>query len=284
MTVSELIHRERTAVLGWGRAILLQFAHPLVAAGVSDHSGFSGSRLARVRRLHATVGAMLDVTFGDQARAQATADRINAIHRRVNGRLRGTAGPFPAGTPYSATDPELLLWVHATLLDSVPLAYEHFVGPLPAGHPRPARDQAPTASLTPRDRYCLESTPAARRLGIPEDMLIKTEAGLAAYMRGMLEGPAITVTPNARELARQLLYPPLTDPTRPSAWLVRLVTLGLLPPAIREAYRFRWTPSHERALGALSATLRRLLPLTPPLLRHWPRKSAHRRHHQRPHL
>ena len=83
MDAARLVNRERIVVLGWGRAILLQLAHPLVAAGVRDHSGFSAGPMARLRRLHATVGAMVAFTFGDDARVSRAAARINAVHDRA---------------------------------------------------------------------------------------------------------------------------------------------------------------------------------------------------------
>jgi len=254
MTVAQLINRERVVVLGWGRAILLQLAHPLVAAGVSAHSGFPVHRLGRVRRLHGTIGAMLEFASGDERRARAAAARINAIHDRVNGRMRDAARGYPPGAQYSASDPDLLRWVHATLLDSMPLAYERFVGPMGDGW---------------RDRYCEESAGVARLLRMPEAGAIRTAAELDAYLHGMLGGPAIQVTPSARGVARPLLYPPLADPTRPAAWMVRLVTLGLLPPAIRSQYGFPWSPARERALAAFTLLVRGGLRLTPTFLRYW---------------
>src|SRR6187431_41758 len=130
LTVSRRINAERLALLGWSRAILLQLAHPLVAAGVAAHSSFGSGPVAAAMRLHHTVRAMLDLTFGDEpARARVLAT-IHTIHNRVHGALSRAVGPFPHGTPYSANDPDLLLWVHVTLLDSVVLAYETFVRPL----------------------------------------------------------------------------------------------------------------------------------------------------------
>jgi uncharacterized protein (DUF2236 family) len=254
MTVARLINRERVVVLGWGRAILLQLAHPLVAAGVAAHSDFAGHRLGRLRRLHGTIGAMLDFASGDPRRARATAARINAIHDRVSGRLRDHARGYPERAGYSATDPALLRWVHATLLDSIPVAYERFVGPLGEGW---------------RERYCEESAEVARLLRIPDALAIGWAGELDAYLEEMLRGPSIEVTPAAREVARQLLYPPVTDPTRPAAWLVRLVTLGLLPRSIRDEYGFPWSPARERALAAFAFLVRRTLPLTPGFLRYW---------------
>src|SRR5262245_15266928 len=125
--VARKINREAVVLLGWGRAILLQLAHPLVAAGVGDYSGFRSGARGFVRRVRGTVGGMLDLTFGTADEAQRIIDRINSIHDRVNGRLPAAVGIFPAGTPYSARDPKLLLWVHATLIDSMTVAYETFV-------------------------------------------------------------------------------------------------------------------------------------------------------------
>src|SRR5919204_6806323 len=78
--VSWVVHRERLLLLGWGRAILLQFAHPLIARAVFEHSGFRGDPFGGWRRLHRTVSAMLALTFGSERAAAGAAGRINAIH------------------------------------------------------------------------------------------------------------------------------------------------------------------------------------------------------------
>ena len=259
MLVSRRINRERVVVLGWGRAILLQLAHPMVAAGVAEHSGFSHSRWARLQRLHSTVGAMVAFSFGDEAQRERTAARINAVHQRVHGRLPDAVGPFEAGTPYTATNPELLRWVHATLLDSIPQAYERFVAPL---------------TLEEKDRYCEESREAARLLRIPDALALNRAADVARFMSDCRAEGIIEVGAQARRVATQMLYPPLSDPTRPAAWLTRLVTLGPLPPAIRAAYGFPWTARHDRSLRIVSVAIRRLLPFVPGRLRYWPSCNA----------
>ena len=141
-SVSWKVNREIVVVAGWGRAILLQLAHPLVAAGVDGHSTFRGSLTASFGRLWSTVGAMVSLTFGDEEEAISAAAGINVIHDRVSGRLNTPAGAFPAGEPYSAHDAELLRWVHATVVGSSLLTYELLVGPLTLGE---------------RDRYCVEA-------------------------------------------------------------------------------------------------------------------------------
>ena len=257
-SVTWMLHREVILLAGWGRAILLQLAHPLVAQGVADHSAFSSEPRGRLRRLRRTLDAMLALTFGAEDDARRAAERINQIHDRVHGETRARHGPFAAGTHYTAHDPALLGWVHATLLDSFLLTYELFVGRL-------TDDE--------RDRYCAESSRIEPLLGIPSGHLPRTHAALAAYVQGMLAGGGLVVTDTARALSREVLYPPVPRAlawiARPLIGLGRLPAIGLLPPAIRRAYDLAWDERHERALRLLAATARRTLPLLPPALRHW---------------
>ena len=164
------VNREAVVVLGWGRAILLQLAHPLVAAGVGGHSAFDAGALAYVRRMRRTIGAMLSLTFGSESEIRETAGRINAIHRRVRGRLDSAVGGYPAGARYDAADPALLTWVHATLVDSQLRTCALFVGPL-------TRDD--------EDRYCAEAAGIGPRLGVPADALPDTRDRLDRYLDRM---------------------------------------------------------------------------------------------------
>lgn len=257
------IHSEVALLLGWGRAILLQFSHPLVARGVADHSGFLTRPHERWRRLGRTVDAMLALTFGTAEEAARAARAINAIHDRVHGRLREPAGVFPAGAAYSARDPALLRWVHATMVDSSLQTYELYVGLLTAEE---------------RDRYCAEAGEVESLLGIPELYLPRSEARLKRYIEGMLASGEIAVTDTARALAREIVAPPLPRATRPLVWLMQLPTIGLLPPSIREAYGFPWDSRRERALRLSTGLMRNLLPLAPSVVRHWPvARAAFRR-------
>src|SRR5262245_54278152 len=142
LPISWTIHREVVLLLGWGRAILMQLAHPLVARAVAEHSAFRAEAFGGWRRLHRTLGAMLALTFGDGGEIRRAADRINALHARINGDLPRSEGVFAEGTSYSACDPVLLAWVHATLVDSFLRAYELYVRPL---------------SPAERETYCSES-------------------------------------------------------------------------------------------------------------------------------
>jgi uncharacterized protein (DUF2236 family) len=254
-----MVQREIILLLAWGPAILLQLAHPLVARGVADHSAFRRERWGRTRRFRRTLETMLQVTFGTEREAELGFARINAIHDRVHGALPAPAGVFPAGTAYSAHDPALLAWVHATLVDMNLRVYERFVGGL-----RPED----------KDRYCVEASMTERPLGIPEGRLPRTSGELERYMDTMLASGEISVTDTARTLAQAIVYPEVPRLAGPAVALMRLTTFGLLPPAIRAGYGFAWSVRHEAMLRRWATLARTLLPLTPSMLRHWPAARA----------
>ena len=255
------LHAEIVLLAGWGRAILLQLAHPLVAEGVAAHSAFLTEGWGRFRRLSRTVSAMLTLTFGTSEEAADVARVINGIHDRVHGELATPAGVFPAHRRYTAHDPALLAWVHATLVDSLLLTYELLVAPL---------------SVAERDRYCAETSEIELLLDIPTGYLPRSAAELVSYMDAMLAGGQLSVTDTARTLAREIVDPPAFLIGWPIVALARLPTVGLLPPPIRDAYGFPWNERRARALGIVSAGTRRLLPLLPSSLRHWPIARAAR--------
>jgi len=238
------INREVIVVAGWGRAILLQLAHPAVAAGVHDHSTIRrGGLVAGVRRLRSTVGAMQSLAFGDTEQMIAAAARINAIHDRVKGRA------------YSAHDPGLQRWVHATLIESIPRTYELLVGPL---------------TLHERDQYCSEAAIMEPLLGMPAGWLPRNSADLDTYMREMLADGGLGVTDTSRALARKVLFPSKWQVVWPAFRAMQLVTIGSLPPSIRQAYGFAWRARDERALARWTTCIRASLRLLPPIAREWP--------------
>lgn len=253
LPVAWKINRERVLLLGWTAAILLQFAHPLVAVGVAEHSTAFNQPGTRLRRLRHTLDAMLALTFGTPEEALAAVQGINAIHDRVHGRV--PCSSLAREIPYSAHDPALLRWVLATLLLILPRTYELYVGP-----------------LTPDEKsaFCIEASEFATRLGIPEDDLLANEAELLTYLDEMLGGGEISVSDTARGLARELLYPEVPRFALPVLWLARLPAVGLLPPEIRDAFGLRWDSRNETALQLSAWLVRHLLPMTPSILRYWP--------------
>jgi len=251
-SITRRINREAVLLLGGGRALLLQLAHPLVAAGVAGHSRFEQEPLQRLWR---TLERTLTIAFGSAAEALAAVRRIEGAHARVHGTLSEACGPFRRGTRYDANDPALLFWVHATLVDSAVVAYQRFVAPLSAAE---------------RRRFYDESCRSARLFGIPARCIPASEAAFRAYMHDMLRGPTLTVGRDARRIAAALLSPPLPPPLRQLAGAARLLTVGLLPSAMRRRYALPWGPLRERSLDAAAALLRLGLPLLPAPLRAFP--------------
>ena len=126
-SVAWKVGRETVILLGGARAVLMQIAHPLVAMGVRTHSSYLSDPYGRTMRTF-MLGEFL--TFGSTMKARRAAQTINRLHRHVHGMLPIDAGAYSSGTPYDARNPELLLWVHATLVDTILLTYRLFIGPL----------------------------------------------------------------------------------------------------------------------------------------------------------
>ena len=252
--VARRVNAERLVVLGWTRAILLQFAHPLIAAGVHDHSGFRASPLAAVKRLRHTVRAMLAITFGTDAERERAISAILAIHRRVNGHLSQQVGPFPAGTRYSAEDPDLVLWVHLTLTESIIDVYERLVAPLTAAD---------------RDEYCASCVPVALALGADAALVPHSWNELRAGLERFYTSGVIVVGPDARLLGQAVVRPRGTALAGPATWMNEVLTTGLLPAHIREQYGWRWNPHRERSFAAIVKTLKLARRWLPKRVAHW---------------
>jgi uncharacterized protein (DUF2236 family) len=248
------LNAERLVVLGWTRAILLQFAHPLVAAGVHEHSGFRSSPLAAVTRLRHTVSAMLSLTFGTDEKRERTIAAIRTIHQRVNGTVPTSAGPFVAGTRYSAEDPALVLWVHLTLLESIVLTYELLVG---------------TLTERERDEYCEASAPLAIALGALDAEVPRTWQATRAGVERAYASGRIAVSAEARALAFAVVRPRGARLAGPVMWINEVLALGLLPSHLRDSYGFRWTPLRARAFGVIARAIRLARRFVPDVVTLW---------------
>jgi uncharacterized protein (DUF2236 family) len=227
-----------TPFLGGGTAVLLQVSHPLVAAGVAEHSAYDADLW---RRLLATIRALYMVTFGSRAEADRAGAVVRAVHTRVNGVIRTELGAFPAGTSYSAEDPELMLWVHATLVHASLSAYQRFECRLSAAE---------------QESYYGDMSTVARLFGVPAHVIPPTLGEFREYFDVQLAGGEISVTAPAREIARIILQAPLPSPMRLLAPAHRLATAAQLPPRIRREYDLHWTPFHAPLLAAAGHSVR----------------------------
>jgi uncharacterized protein (DUF2236 family) len=234
-------------------ALLLQIAHPAVAAGVAQHSAFREDAFGRLRR---TLHSSMSVVFDPEEQAAHSIRRINAVHRRVAGVVPET------GEPYDAHDPELLFWVHATLVDTALRVHDRFVAPL---------------SESDAEAYHAEARRVAILLGVPASRLPATVADLRAEMAELIARGTVAVSPTARALSRSILYPSRFPPR--FIWdLGHLISVSLLPPTIRRGYGLSWHPARERAVRRVAWLTRRTLPLLPDALRAMPQaRTAERR-------
>jgi uncharacterized protein (DUF2236 family) len=233
-------------LLGGGPAVLLQVAHPLVAAGVVYHSDYKADLWQRLLR---TLRALYLIVYGSKEEAEAAGASVRAVHAHVQGRTTERLGPFPAGTSYSASDPDLMLWVHATLVEASLTAHRRFVGRL-----APEEEEA----------YYGEMGLVARLFGLPATALPARLADFREYLDAQLAGREICVTAPAREVAAVILEAPLPAPLRPLVPAHRLATTALLPPRLREEYGLRWSRAHALPLALAARSLR---VLAVPLLR-----------------
>jgi uncharacterized protein (DUF2236 family) len=219
------VHRERVIALSGPRALLMQAAHPLAVAGLLAHSSALDEPYDRLAR---TAQVMHAIGFGTRAEANEAARRVRAMHRKVRGRLREPVGRFPAGTEYRADDPELLMWVLFTLVDSGIVVYRTYVGEL-------SRDDEAA--------YWKDYRTVGRLFGLRADEMPRTLADLDDYRRSMLSGDTLVVTDWARERARAIvLDPPVPLAARPLVETANFVTIALLPDTIREQYGFSPLP------------------------------------------
>jgi uncharacterized protein (DUF2236 family) len=235
------IGRESVLMLGGGRALLMQAAHPLVAAGIVDHSAY---RSDPWRRLARTMTALYTIVFGTREEAERIGEIVRAVHRHV----RGERG----GRPYSAADPALMLWVHSTLVDTGLAMYETYVGPVPPADAEEFYEQMKTVATI---------------FGAPPDVHPATLADFRAYQREMLE-TELLVGDDALEVARSILEPPVPVALRPAARGVVLANIGLLPEPLREQYGLHWGRGRRAFLAASSHSARHVVvPLLPKQLR-----------------
>jgi uncharacterized protein (DUF2236 family) len=219
------VNRERALALAGPRALLMQAAHPLAVAGLLAHTTALEEPYERLAR---TAGVLSTIGFGSRREADRVAARVRAMHSRVRGTLEQRVGPYPAGTPYRADDPELLMWVLFTLVDSALVVYSKYV-----------------SSLTREEQAALweDYRVLGRLFGLRDGDMPDGLEGLDRYRAGMLEGNRLHVSEWARERGRQIvLRPPVPWPARPIVETVNFITIALLPDRVREQYAFSPLP------------------------------------------
>ena len=247
-SVARRMNRETFLLLGGTAALLLQVAHPLVGAGVAEHSDFRRDPFGRLVR---TLNTTLAIVFGTMPQARAGLARIDRRHVRVR-------GATPEGRAYDARDPQLVVWVQATLVLTSLRLYELVMGRL---------------SDAERESYWAEARFFASQLGATAASLPETYADLLRYEREML---ASTVVPdaNAVVVARDILRPLRWMPA-PLYWMSEAFTTGLLPPSIRLSFGLSWRTRERLWFRFVIVALRDMVPLLPARIRYVPQARAY---------
>jgi uncharacterized protein (DUF2236 family) len=241
-SVTWRVMHEPLLILGGGRALLMQAANPLVAQGAIDFSAYAEDPFGRLMR---TIHWVTMCTYGTRAEAEAASAVVNRMHVRIAGTLPGDHATqrMRAGRRYTALQPELLRWVHASFVDTMLVAHDAFIGGL---------------RRSDRDDFVREWDAVAELMHVPPRLLWSSHAELRAYVDEQVARGVALPGAGSRLVSRTVLRPPL-----PSAWLrpawdvVAFANAGLLPAAVRRGYGIFWTPAHSAAHRALCATLRR---------------------------
>jgi uncharacterized protein (DUF2236 family) len=254
------VNREGVLLLGGGAALTLQVAHPLVAAGVAEHSNYREDPWGRLYR---TLDLTTKIVFGSTEVAEQASARIKEVHGRVNGVTKEDGGRYPAGTEYDARNPELLMWVHATLVRTSLDVYTRYVEPLPIAQQR---------------AYYEEQKLLGEKFGIPRDRQPEDLGAFNDYFHEMLASDRIAVTHALRDVVDATLHPELPLVMRPLLEALNLATVGLLPDRLRAGLGLPWTRNRRRVFDASRVVLSAALPVLPRMMREFPpARSADRR-------
>jgi uncharacterized protein (DUF2236 family) len=241
------VHGERLVGLFYGhRALCIGALAPLNYVGTSEHSY---ARLTPFRRLAHTGEAFEKIYFGSRAEADTVLAYVSRLHGRVRGELPEDAGITPAGTPYSAMDPELMLWTVAVIADSAQFFYELFVRRLTAGE---------------RESLWQDYIRFAELFGMPRDAAPASYGAFRAYWRRRLAGEDLFLTQEARYIGYATAFEiPLPRHQQLGKRVHDAIMLGSMPERVRELYGLGYGPAQRAAFTAAATALRAGRRLTP---------------------
>lgn len=245
------VHEERAVGLLFGqRALCIGALAPLNYVGTSEHSE---GKLAPFRRLAHTGIQFETIFFGTRAQADRVLQRVARLHETVTGVLAEDAGVFGAGTPYSALDPELMLWTVAVMMDSAQCFYELFVARL---------------SDSEREALWQDYIRFGELFGMPPEVAPRSYGEFRAWWETKLASEEMFLTDEARYVGHATAFEiPLPRTHQLGKRVHDLIMLGSLPERVRELYGLPWTPAHAAAFAAAVRLLRAALTVTPRPLR-----------------
>jgi uncharacterized protein (DUF2236 family) len=246
-SMAHRVHGERSVGLLYGqRALLIGALEPLTYTGTML-STWSGNRpferLARTAKIQETV------FLGTRAEADEALAKVRRLHEKVRGELPEAAGGHPAGTPYSAFDPKLMLWTLAVIADSGRAMYEALVRPLDPEE---------------RERLWQDYVRFGELFGLPASCVPATHLEFKAWFDGKLAAPEARPTAHGLEMAPLVAFrQPVPAAARGNIALQNHLIKGTLPPRVREVFGIRWSRAHESSFRAIAAAHRRSRGLFP---------------------
>jgi uncharacterized protein (DUF2236 family) len=249
-SVLRQVHEQRAVGLLYGqRALLMQATHPVAFTGlVGQTTGID----APFKRLARTAQTMEKVYFGSRAEADRVTHRVRLMHARVRGTIDRPAGPHPAGSPYAADRPDMLLWILGCLADSALSLHSWFVGPL---------------SRSQKARFWQDYLVVGELFGLDRADAPPTYNDFRGWFRGQLASGELFVTDEARELGRRVAFDlPLPARRRAALPALNLAVAGTLPREVRRMYRLPWSPAHDAAFRSLVIGSRLSRPVLPAAL------------------
>ena len=242
------IDREAVIFLGAGRALLLQLAHPWVAAAIAKHSRTFADPIGR---FHRTFGTVFTMVFGSLDQSLAAARQLHRRHAGITGHLPEAIGPFDKGSAYHANEVAALRWVHATLAETALMAHDLVL---------------PALSFEEREQYWAESRRFGALFGLMPADLPLDWASFTAYTATMAQSDILTVSPAAREIVGQL-FSSGRPWLRPPRWYQAL-SVQMLPERLREGFGLSFDAHDRAAADRALAWIRRIYPMLPARLRH----------------
>lgn len=248
------VHEEHLVGLFYGqRALCIGALAPLNFVGTSEHSS---AKLTPFKRLVHTANAFEQIYFGTRAEADRVLAYVRQLHERVVGTLPEDVGVTPRGTPYSALDPELMLWTVAVIADSAQCFYELFVRRLTAGE---------------REALWQDYVRFGELFGMPRTATPATYDEFRSYWHTKLAGEELCLTDEARYLGYATAFEiPLPQLHQPAKRVHDLIMLGSLPDRVRGLYGLPFTLPQQLAFKVTVRGLRQGRRLTPdPLARGW---------------
>jgi uncharacterized protein (DUF2236 family) len=239
------VHEERAVGLLYGqRALGLGALAPLNFIGTRRHSRAADQPFKRLVR---TANMFETIFFGTTAEADRVLKIVDGMHQEVAGEIPEAAGPYPAGSAYSAFDPEMMLWTVGVMADSAVVFYEMFVRPLTASE---------------KDDFWADYVRFAGLFGMPEDSAPESWLDFKAWLDGFIDSDRAFLTDEARHTASAIMFQiPVPRSRRPGILVHNVVMLASLPPRVRKHYGLEYTRRHEAAFRAIVGFARLTRPL-----------------------